>query len=90
MFVTAYLRKYLRTFCSLDWKRTPKLRTDWQQFGLFFIAMVQPVDLRHFGTWEKVIQLDFQFVCIFLGTFDPLGIQYFEIAFPHYSGWKPS
>jgi len=90
MDVYAYLRKYVRIFCSLDWKRTPKLRTVWQQFGLFFIVVVQPVDLRHFGTWEKVIQLDFQFVYFILGTFEPLGIQYFETTFPHCSGWKPS
>ena len=63
MDVYAYLRKYVRRFFSLDMKRTQKLRTNWQQFGLLFIAVVQLVDLRHFGTWDKVIQLDFQFVC---------------------------
>ena len=65
MDVYAYLRKYVRRFCSLDWKITPKLKIDWQQFGVLFIAVVQHVDLRHFGTWEKVIQLDFQFVYFF-------------------------
>ena len=53
----------------------PKIRTNWQKFGLFFIAVVQPFDLRHFGAWEKVIQLDFQIV-FFLGTFEPLKLHF--------------
>ena len=66
-----YLRKYVRRFSSLDQKRTPKLRIDCQQFGIFFITVVQPADLRNFWTWEKVIQLDFQFVCFFQEHLSP-------------------
>ena len=80
--VYTYLRRYVRRFFSLDMKRTQKLRTNWQQFGLFFIAMVHLVDLRHFGTWEKVIQLDFQIVYFFRNILS------LETAFPYCSGWK--
>ena len=64
LFQQAFLEKICEEVLQFRLEENMKAQNILTKFGIFFIAVVHPI-LRHFGTWEKVIQLDFQIVYFF-------------------------